>query len=207
MLLEFVVRLLIGLASILPLLLLAGCDSAKQPSGQAQVENEAPVSVLPKEDREFVGADGTKARLTYASAGKRATDAPFTGADGRDVALSDYAGRPLLVNIWATWCAPCKVELPALDRLALAQEGRVTIIAVSQDLEGRGPVREFFTAAKITNLEPFTDKQNQLAALLGGDGALPVTILYDADGKEVWRLVGGVDWDDKQIQALLAQAA
>ena len=105
----------------------------------------------------------------------------FAGADGREVSLADYAGRPLLVNLWATWCAPCKAEMPTLDTLAALEEGEVTVIAVSQDLEGRKPVRAFFEKARITNLEPFTDPDNNLSASAGGRIALPTTILYNSE--------------------------
>lgn len=151
-------------------------------------------------------ANGLKATLTYAYRGRPAPAAAFTGADGRDVSLSDYAGRPLLVNLWATWCAPCKAEMPTLDALAQLEEGRVSVIAVSQDLQGRKPVNAFFTAAQIGNLEPFTDRDNALLSAIGGNPALPVTILYDADGKEVWRVIGGLEWDDAEVSKLLAEA-
>jgi thiol-disulfide isomerase/thioredoxin len=121
--------------------------------------------------------------------------------------LRDYAGRPLLVNVWATWCVPCKVEMPTLDALAALEEGRLTVIAVSQDLGGRAKVRRFFETAQIANLEPLTDPDNGLLGAIGGKPALPVTILYDSDGREVWRVMGGVEWDDAEMAKLLAEAS
>ena len=145
--------------------------------------------------------------LTHKFGGQQAPKAIFTGADGRDVSLSDFAGRPLLVNIWATWCAPCKAEMPTLDALAVLEEGRVSVIAVSQDLQGRQPVTAFFEAAAIANLEPYIDPDNALSAAFGNNIALPTTILYDAEGREVWRVVGGVEWDDAEMAKLLTEAA
>ena len=189
------------------LMLLAGCDSGSKPAGQAQPANPAIAGKDKSEDIGLESASGLRATLTYKFAGRQAPKAVFTGADGRDVSLADFAGRPLLVNIWATWCAPCKAEMPTLDALAALEEGRVSVIAVSQDLEGRAPVRAFFDKSAITNLEPYTDPENALLAAFGNNIALPTTILYDPEGLEVWRVTGGVEWDDTEIAKLLSQAA
>lgn len=189
------------------LMLLAGCDSGSKPAGQAQPANPAIAGKDKSADIGLESASGLRATLTYKFAGRQAPKAVFTGADGRDVSLADFAGRPLLVNIWATWCAPCKAEMPTLDALAALEEGTVSVIAVSQDLEGRAPVRAFFDKSAITNLEPYTDPENALLAAFGNNIALPTTILYDPEGLEVWRVTGGVEWDDAEIAKLLSQAA
>jgi thiol-disulfide isomerase/thioredoxin len=186
-------------------MLLAGCDSGSKPAGQAQ-----PVVSAAKDAADDIGlesASGMRAILTYKFAGTVAPAANFTGADGRDVNLGDFAGRPVLVNIWATWCAPCKAEMPTLDALAVLEEGRMSVIAVSQDLEGFGPVRGFFASAGINHLEPYTDRDNVLLASLGNNVALPTTILYDSQGREVWRVIGAVEWDDAEMAKLLTEAA
>ncbi|HEV7233467.1 MAG TPA: TlpA disulfide reductase family protein [Sphingorhabdus sp.] len=152
-------------------------------------------------------ANGMRATLSYKFAGTAAPTVTFSGADGRDVSLADFAGRPLLVNLWATWCAPCKAEMPTLDALAALEAGRVSVIAVSQDLEGRKPVQAFFESTGIENLEPYTDADNALLAAFDNKVALPTTILYDSDGREVWRVAGGVEWDDAEIARLLREAS
>ncbi len=192
---------------IVPALMLAGCDKASSPAGQApDKQATAPQSQAAGGDIELVAADGAKATLTHKFAGQPAPAAVFTGADGRDVTVTDFAGRPVLVNLWATWCAPCKLEMPVLDKLAVREEGKLTVLAVSQDLEGRKPVQAFFDSAKIANLEPYTDKGNALMSAFGNNIALPTTILYDADGKEIWRVLGGADWGSEKIAALLREA-
>jgi thiol-disulfide isomerase/thioredoxin len=196
-------RLLIALS----FMLLAGCDSGTKPAGQAQPATQAPTAKGKQVDAGLESASGLKATLTYKFAGQQAPAAAFTGADGRDVNLTDFAGRPVLVNIWATWCAPCKAEMPTLDALAVLEEGRVSVIAVSQDLQGRKPVAAFFESAKIANLEPYTDPDNALLAAFGNNIALPTTILYDSAGREVWRVIGGVEWDDAEMAKLLREAA
>lgn len=193
-------------AIVLTLLALAACDTGTAPKGQGQAETSG--KVVPPTDAEIglESANGMRATLSYKFAGQQAPAANFTGADGRDVSLADFAGRPLLVNLWATWCAPCKAEMPTLDALAVLEEGRVSVIAVSQDLQGRRPVRAFFEKAAIANLEPYTDPDNALLAAFKNQIALPTTILYDSDGKEVWRVTGGVEWDDAEVAKLLREA-
>ena len=90
---------------------------------------------------------------------------------------------------------------------AALEEDRITVIAVSQDLQGRKPVRAFFESARIANLEPFIDPDNVLTTAVGGNIAMPTTILYDSQGREVWRVVGGVEWDDAEVARLLDEAA
>lgn len=205
MLLESVVPrvMILFLLSILPLFL-AACDRETAPAGQAEPANAGKSA---KAGFGLESAGGLKAELSYHFAGRAAPDAVFHGADGREVALSDYVGRPLLVNLWATWCAPCKAEMPTLDALAALEEDRITVIAVSQDLQGRKPVRAFFESARIANLEPFIDPDNVLTTAVGGNIAMPTTILYDSQGREVWRVVGGVEWDDAEVARLLDEAA
>jgi thiol-disulfide isomerase/thioredoxin len=202
-------RLVIGSILVASSLLIAGCDRASKPKeqeGHAKAPETGAKVAGKKPDIGLISDNGAKAMLTYAYAGTTAPKSAFTGADGRDVQLSDFAGRPLLVNIWATWCAPCKVEMPTLDALAALEEGRMSVIAVSQDLEGRKPVQAFFKAAKVENLLPYNDADNALLGALGGNVNLPTTILYDGNGREVWRVAGGVEWDDGEVSKLLAEA-
>jgi thiol-disulfide isomerase/thioredoxin len=202
MLLEFDVSRFIALPLLLAVFL-GACDRESAPKEQA--EPAAPAKPV-KQGFGLESESGLKAELSYRFAGRLAPDVAFAGADGREVSLADYAGRPLLVNLWATWCAPCKAEMPTLDALAALEEGEVSVIVISQDLEGRKPVRAFFDRAAIGNLEPFTDPDNRLSAAVGGRVALPTTILYDSSGREVWRIVGGVEWDDAEVAKLLDEA-
>ncbi len=187
------------------LLLLAACDTGSAPKGQAQADIVEEAGKGAKEIG-LESASGMRATLSYKAAGTRAPQATFTGADGRDVSLSDFAGRPLLVNLWATWCAPCKAEMPTLDALAALEADRISVIAVSQDLQGRKPVVAFFEQTKVANLEPYTDPENALLAAFDHMVPLPTTILYDSDGREVWRVIGGVEWDDAEMAKLLREA-
>ncbi len=186
-----------------------GCDRQSPAKEQAEPAEALAIPAKTSPKKASIGlesANGLRAELSYAFAGKSAPDMPFTGADGREVALTDFAGRPLLVNFWATWCVPCKIEMPTLDALAELESGKVTVIAIAQDLKGRAPVRAFFDQSDIVNLEPYTDKSNRVWGEIGGTPKLPTTILYNSEGREVWRVTGGLEWDDAEITALLAEA-
>lgn len=130
--------------------------------------------------------------------------ATFLGPDDRETTLTEFRGRPLLVNLWATWCAPCIAEMPTLDRLAAASGDRLTVIAVAQDLQGAKVVDPWFQKAGLTSLQPYLDPQNALLDAM--NSALPTSILYDATGREVWRVVGAIDWQGAEARALLGEA-
>jgi thiol-disulfide isomerase/thioredoxin len=188
------------------LLVLTVCDKETPAEGQAQPAFAANSGATGKADILLETAHGARATLSYAFAGQKAPTAPFADADGQDVTLADFEGKPLLLNIWATWCAPCKAEMPTLDALAKLEKDRMAVIAVSQDLDGRAPVLAFFNETKVQNLEPYTDADNAILAAFNNALALPTTILYDSAGKEVWRLTGGVEWDNAEIAELLRAA-
>lgn len=140
-----------------------------------------------------------------ASVGKPAPDREVQDASGQPVKLTSLKGKPLLVNLWATWCAPCVKELPTLDALAKREGDRLQVMAVSEDLEGGRVVQPFLAKRGFTTLKPYLDNDNGLMLALKEAG-LPVTILYGADGKELWRVRGGMDWTGAKARQLLGQA-
>ncbi len=135
----------------------------------------------------------------------------FRDPSGETASLADFKGKPLLLNLWATWCAPCVAEMPTLDALAAAQGGKagggkLQVLTVSQDVEGQeARVEAFFEERKLGALEPYQDPQLQLMEKLGV-GTLPTTILYDSKGREVWRMVGALDWNGAEAAKLIAEA-
>ncbi|MEP7221508.1 MAG: TlpA disulfide reductase family protein [Novosphingobium sp.] len=130
----------------------------------------------------------------------------FSDPAGRKLSLASLKGKPLLVNLWATWCAPCVAELPMLDAIASAgaTSGMVKVIAVSQDTGKPGEVGDFLKSHGIKTLEPWLDPDNNLSFHYN-TGNLPSTVLYDSQGKEVWRFVGARDWSSKESTALVAE--
>ena len=136
--------------------------------------------------------------------GKAAPGAVFSDPEGKPVQIADFKGKPVLVNLWATWCAPCVKELPTLDKLAAG--GAINVVAVSQDSGPHPSVVAFLKSHQISTLEPYQDAAMGLSGALGPDTVLPTSILFDANGKEVWRYVGDLDWTSPEAAKLLAEA-
>jgi thiol-disulfide isomerase/thioredoxin len=143
-------------------------------------------------------------KLDRSRAGSAAPATPFEDPDGDPASLVDFRGRPVLVNLWATWCAPCIAEMPTLDRLAAREGDRLHVLTISQDLDGREKVEAFFAKQGYRNLETWLDPQMALMPELKAN-MLPTTILYDAQGREVWRMVGPEDWDSGRAAVLLKE--
>jgi thiol-disulfide isomerase/thioredoxin len=152
---------------------------------------------------EPLAAAGTVDR---SQAGRAAPDAQFEGPDGEKVTLSEFRGKPLLLNLWATWCAPCIKELPTLDTLQQREGERLRVLTVSQDMEGRAKVEAFLAKNGYRTLEGWRDPEMGLMTDLGVS-TLPTTILYDANGREVWRVAGDKDWAGAEAAALIGEAA
>jgi thiol-disulfide isomerase/thioredoxin len=129
-----------------------------------------------------------------------------TGPDGPTTTIAALQaanpGMPMLVNLWATWCAPCLKELPTLDALAADTKGRLLVIPVSQDMEGWRKVSPAFSPEKYPNLSTLLESQTLLGAELKAQG-LPLTILYGPDGREVWRYAGDRDWNSADSSAVI----
>lgn len=130
-----------------------------------------------------------------AKEGKQIPAAAFIDASGNEKPLADLRGQGLIVNFWATWCAPCVKEMPALDRLAAAAGQRgLRVLALSADREGASVVGEFYDVNKIGHLPVAIDKMSRVARAIGVDG-LPTTVLYDSEGREIGRVIGVAEWD------------
>ena len=142
--------------------------------------------------------------LVRGNAGQPAPDIELRNADDDPATLAEAEGKPLLVNMWATWCAPCVKELPTLQAIA-ARAGAPRVIAVSQDMAPRGSVDAFLDKNKLADLEVWHDPKMALSSATGAE-VLPTTILYDGKGREVWRYVGDLDWTGEEATKLLAEA-
>jgi thiol-disulfide isomerase/thioredoxin len=143
-------------------------------------------------------------RLDRSHAGEAAPATAFEDPDGAPASLADFRGKPVLVNLWATWCAPCVAEMPTLDRLAAREGDRLHVLTVSQDLDGREKVETFFAKQGYRNLETWLDPHMALMTELGAD-TLPTTIFYDSKGREQWRVVGMEDWESGRTALLLKE--
>lgn len=186
--------------SVLPALLLLSVSACDR--GSADAEQDLAAAGL-QDGETFETADGLVGKLDISQRGADMLSNQFQDPDGETVSLADFKGKPLLVNIWATWCAPCIVEMPMLDKLAVREKDRLQVLTVSQDIEGAAKVLPFFEKRKFTELEPYLDPENGLSFGYG-TGLMPTTVLYDANGKEVWRVIGAMDWDGEKAADLLS---
>lgn len=124
-------------------------------------------------------------------------------AAGKELRLTSLKGTPVLINLWATWCAPCVAELPALNRLAAKRGKGLKVVTVSQDMAKLETVAPFLKD-KAPLLEPWLDPEGELTSHYETT-ILPTSIYYDAQGREVWRYIGPRHWDNDKAAALLAE--
>jgi thiol-disulfide isomerase/thioredoxin len=153
---------------------------AEKPAAAAKAQ-QAPINTI---DYSYAGEPGPAA-VTWEMKG------------GTRQKLSDHKGMRMLVNLWATWCAPCIAEMPALDKLAA--ESPVMILPISQDMAGWQEVDKFWGTDKFKNIETGLDQPGSFAEAVKARG-LPVTILYDEEGKEIWRVSGTLDWGSAEVR-------
>lgn len=127
----------------------------------------------------------------------------FTDRDGAALALESFRGKVVLLNLWATWCAPCVREMPALDRLQAALGGPAfEVVALSIDRNGREAVEPFFARHGLAHLGMYLDPASAAARALGVS-SLPVSILIGPDGRSLGRIDGAADWDSAAAEALV----
>ena len=177
--------------------LLAGCD--RQSGGDAQPAASAAAAA-------GAGAAGPLAAgaVDRSHKGSALPEAQLKDPAGKELNLASLKGKPLMINLWATWCTPCVAELPQLDAIAGAHP-ELKLLTVNQDMDKLDKVAPFLKAHGVTRLEPWLNPDNSLTFQFGAE-TLPATIFYDADGHEAWRIVGGRDWATPETAALLAEA-
>lgn len=150
-----------------------------------------------------VAAEGLHKGVDRTHKGSPAPDTTFNDPRGKPTTLATLSGKPTLVNLWATWCAPCVKELPTLDRLSISSKD-LRVVAISQD-SGPHPSVVAFLQGKAPHLAPYQDAPMALSGKLDAE-VLPTSILFDANGKEVWRYVGDLDWTSPEAAKLLSEA-
>jgi len=160
-------------------------------------------------------AHGEVAALTMATVPLRLPDLAFEDADGKPKKLSDWRGRTVLVNLWATWCVPCRKEMPALDSLQAKLGGKdFEVVAVNIDTRDPEKPKNFLKEANLTRLGYFSDQKAKVFQDLKAVGralGMPTSVLVDAQGCEIATIAGPAEWasDDavKLITAAMKPAA
>jgi thiol-disulfide isomerase/thioredoxin len=141
----------------------------------------------------------SKVPFARATRPKPVPELRFNDADGRAHTLADYRGKVVLLNIWATWCEPCREEMPALDRLQAKLGGvRFEVVPLSVDQQGLAIARRFYADVGIKALPLYIDPTARAAFTLDAAG-LPVTLLVDPAGREIGRHLGPVKWDSPEV--------
>ncbi len=121
----------------------------------------------------------------------------FLDKNDKKINIKEFNGNLLLLNFWATWCAPCKEEMPSLDRLQVNQNlSNLKIFAINISQESKKKVDSFFEDLNIENFDPYFDAPTTLAKTFSLRG-VPTSILIDKDGKEFARIMGSIDFNDK----------
>ncbi len=148
--------------------------------------------------------EGDMKKLVLHSEPTTASTATFVGADGSDMTLADYQGKHVLLNLWATWCAPCRKEMPMLSDLQSELGGDAfEVVTLATGRNAPPAMKKFFDEIGVDNLPLHRDPKQKVASEMGVFG-LPVTILLDPEGNEIARLTGDADWSSENAKAILA---
>ena len=123
----------------------------------------------------------------------------FLDKNDQKINMSEFKGKLLILNFWATWCEPCKEEMPSLDKLQVNPEiNKLKVFAINVGKENSKKVNEFFKNLNIQNLEPYFDPPITLAKIFSLRG-VPTSILFNTDGKEFARIIGSINFEDKSF--------
>ena len=155
-------------------------------------------------------AHGEVAALTMATAPLRLPDLTFEDADGKPRKLSEWRGHTVLVNLWATWCVPCRKEMPALDRLQIKLGSKdFEVVAINIDTRDPEKAKNFLKEAQLTKLNYFSDGKAKVFQDLKSIGralGMPTSVLVDGQGCEIATIAGPAEWDGDDAVKLITAA-
>jgi thiol-disulfide isomerase/thioredoxin len=190
-------RLLIATtaASAVVLLLIGLEYGSRVPSPETAVRPSAPATVSTG------SASGNRLELSVFDQPHALPEVRFQDDQGRDLTLGDFRGRVMVLNVWATWCVPCRKEMPILDRLQARLGGKdFLVVALSIDRNGVEAVRGFYQEVGVENLAIYVDPSGRGSLGLGLPG-VPTTLLIDQEGRDVARKMGEAEWDGPEMVA------
>ncbi|MFA9388094.1 MAG: TlpA family protein disulfide reductase [Methyloceanibacter sp.] len=180
----------------------SGSGSAPEMVGEAGAGSEADAKASPLKGLN----KGAMAAFLVRSKPLDLPDFSLVNGDGATISLADLGGKVVLLNIWATWCVPCREEMPQLNDLQAALGGKdFEVVAVNIDKGGPAKARKFLEETKAADLTLYTDPTGKLFSKLRAVG-MPTTLLIDRDSKEIGRLVGPADWASAEAKRLIRAA-
>lgn len=153
--------------------------------------------------------EGDMKKLNFHSEPKAVSEIEFDHADGSKTSLADFEGKYLLLNFWATWCAPCRAEMPMLSELQTELGGAdFEVVTIASGPNPQPAMDKFFKEIGVDNLSKHRDPNSKLSRAMGVL-ALPITVIVDPEGMEIARLQGDAEWNSESakaiIKALIAQ--
>ena len=179
-------------------MLLIGHRGSEAPPRAASQPGSSPVGASPAPQRPF--------GLSVLEHPRDLPEIRFSDADGRALTIADFRGRTVLLNIWATWCVPCRKEMPALDRLQATLGGEdFVVVPLSIDRDGTPVVKRFYKELGIKKLGIYVDPSGRGSQDLAIPG-VPATLLIDRGGREIAREMGPAEWDGPEMVTLIRGA-
>lgn len=151
-------------------------------------------------------SQGEMAAFVFKKTPEPLPEITFADADGKPLTAKDWAGKVVLLNLWATWCAPCRKEMPGLDRLqAELGSDKFEVVALAVDRAGADAAKKFLDQIKVGALKLYVDATARSGPALRVIG-MPTTLLIDREGREIGRLVGPAEWDGEDAKRLIRAA-
>ena len=188
-------KLVIGAAAALVVITLiaGGAYWAMKSAYEAQASEPAPLATAPPKGFAFSPLETPR----------ELPELRFVNREGREMTLEEFEGKTILLNLWATWCVPCRKEMPALDRLQAKLGGPdFEVVPLSIDREGLPVVKAFYEELGLKALGIYVDQSGKASRHLGAVG-VPTTLLVDREGRELGRSVGPAEWDSDEIVEFL----
>ncbi|MET1411728.1 TlpA disulfide reductase family protein [Roseibium sp. HPY-6] len=146
-------------------------------------------------------------RIAMLETPRELPNAEFTDQAGVQVDLKAFEGSYVFVNVWATWCEPCREEMPALDQLSRELRGdNIKVLPISIDVNGAGAIERFYKRHELTDLPVYMDPAQNIMRALNVVG-IPTTVLIGPDGRELGRMVGPAQWDRPETVRQLQEIA
>jgi thiol-disulfide isomerase/thioredoxin len=156
------------------------------------------------EERLAALLDGDMRKLVFHEVPVAVPEMGFADLNGAAHSLAEYRGKWVLLNFWATWCAPCRKEMPMLDALeAEFGGGRFAVVTIATGRNSPEGIRRFFSENGVAQLPMYIDPRQEFGRAMGVFG-LPVTVLIDPEGQETARMLGEADWASESAKALIA---